>query len=766
MTFEISRRTSATVLLALGVLAGCGDDTSPTGGGGADDGGGGSGGGGSDTGGGGGYDGPCTVLTLGDTTLSFNSIARAGVEAPVTPLVEDLAATRLTMELYDYDFTTGEPLPALEAGTFPFATPPDDNYGTCQRCSLLVAYDAFGMPKRAFYPKNGEMVLDDIGEDFPFYVAGRIEGIELVEVKQNEDFSWEVLPGGDCYYVDSWEFDTRPVDGGNCTSNEECPNEAEQICEPVKARCGPQQCDLFFDQVCDPDQVCISQIFNPGDQPFGAAIGACYDHCEPAEPSTCGDGRICRPLGLTQSFGACYRTGSAEIGEACTPRDISTECVAGAFCAGTPGECARICDFMTPEAGCDEDRYCTFSNLCEPASAGDDVAIGDTCSAGAPEAIECGIEGDAFRGVCVRWYPQDEDMTCERLCRAENPDCPDGEECLMLIDDPSYGLCRVPPVCGDDFIDLIGGEVCDDGNTESGDGCSEDCLTAELEPLCEEAAVLAEDTDVSGTTVDGPTGYPSLCDPFIGTRVATYTYVAPAAGRVRLTLDSEADLRLSVYEDCADPATELGCQNDAEADKLVLDLDVTPDAPLFVIVRGSSPPEEGEFTIHAEFTEAICGDGVTVGPEACDDGNESGGDGCSADCLAIEWEEVCASLPVLSTSSANTGTTTGEQNLFETGSLCAVESGQPERAYTFTAPSDGTLTLTLTQPQADFALYVQDGCAASTFDTWLACGSSFLAGTPEEASVELEAGQEITVIVDGSRDGQAGAYELTATFTP
>ena len=35
-----------------------------------------------------------------------------------------------------------------------FATAPDDNYGTCQHCALLVAYDNFGAPKRAFYPKN------------------------------------------------------------------------------------------------------------------------------------------------------------------------------------------------------------------------------------------------------------------------------------------------------------------------------------------------------------------------------------------------------------------------------------------------------------------------------------------------------------------------------------------------------------------------------------------------------------------------------------
>ncbi|NUP04526.1 MAG: DUF4215 domain-containing protein [Polyangiaceae bacterium] len=769
MGTRMSRGAAAWVLTIAASIAGCSDDgfDPPPGGGG-------SGGGGEDQGGGGtgatagggsNYDGPCTPLTLGDTSVYFESISRAAVVAPVTPGVEGLASTRLTMELYDYDFSTGQPLEPLEPGTFPFATPPDDNYGTCQHCILLVAYDAAGTPKRAFYPHNGALELEGIGLDFPSYVTGGTSGIELAEVIQNEDFTWEFLPGGDCYYVDSWSFDTMPVDGGPCLSVEQCPNETMQICEPDSAQCGPPQCDLFGDLPCAEGEVCMSQIFQPGDSPFGPAIGACYDTCDPVDPESCGADRYCRPLGLTQSFGACYRTGSGSVGDACTPRDISTECVPGAVCTGTPGECARVCNFLTPDAGCDEDRYCTFSNLCEPAFAGDQAAIGQNCSATSPEAIECGIEGDAFRGVCIRWYPDAPDMMCERLCRTEDPDCPNGEVCLSLFDDPRHGLCHAPAVCGDGELDLIGGEVCDDGNTVSGDGCSADCSTPELDALCEQADTLAEDTDVSGTTIGGPSGYPSQCDPFIGTRVATYSYIAPGPGRVHVTLESAEDLRLSIYEDCADPATERGCQSDSEDDELIIDLDEAPDGPLLVIVRGSSPIHEGAFEVHAEFTPAVCGDGVAVGPEACDDGNTTSGDGCSADCSTIEWANVCASLPVLSTSAINAGSTIGSQNLFETGSLCAVELGGLEDAYSFVAPESGTLDLALTQPRADFVLYVQDGCGPSGFDSWLACGSSFLAGTDETASVQLTAGQEITVIVDGSR-GDVGNYELTATFTP
>src|SRR5688572_17490617 len=133
MGTRVSRHVAAGVLL-FGLVAGCKDDETdpPTGGaGGGDEGGQGGEGGdaegaGGEGGGGAGYEGPCTPLTLGDTQVFFESWGKAAVAAPVSPLVEDLASTRITMELYDYDFTTGMPLPPIVPGTFPFETPPDD----------------------------------------------------------------------------------------------------------------------------------------------------------------------------------------------------------------------------------------------------------------------------------------------------------------------------------------------------------------------------------------------------------------------------------------------------------------------------------------------------------------------------------------------------------------------------------------------------------------------------------------------------------------
>lgn len=40
------------------------------------------------------------------------------------------------------------------------------------------------------------------------------------------------------------------------------------------------------------------------------------------------------------------------------------------------------------------------------------------------------------------------------------------------------GQAPPPPACGDAVLDE--GEVCDDGNTQSGDGCRADCLGEEI----------------------------------------------------------------------------------------------------------------------------------------------------------------------------------------------------------------------------------------------------------------------------------------------
>jgi cysteine-rich repeat protein len=72
---------------------------------------------------------------------------------------------------------------------------------------------------------------------------------------------------------------------------------------------------------------------------------------------------------------------------------------------------------------------------------------------------------------------------CGPMCR-EGPRCGDGvvqmsrEQCDDGVNDGGYGECamgcRLGPRCGDGTVN--GGEQCDDGNGQNGDGCTTTCL--------------------------------------------------------------------------------------------------------------------------------------------------------------------------------------------------------------------------------------------------------------------------------------------------
>lgn len=60
------------------------------------------------------------------------------------------------------------------------------------------------------------------------------------------------------------------------------------------------------------------------------------------------------------------------------------------------------------------------------------------------------------------------------VCEAKGVRCPDGLICAA-----NQAICVVRGGCGDGVINTEAGEVCDDGNTNSGDGCSADCRSNE-----------------------------------------------------------------------------------------------------------------------------------------------------------------------------------------------------------------------------------------------------------------------------------------------
>jgi cysteine-rich repeat protein len=759
-------RKGLPLAIALFSLAACtDDDTLPpaAGGGGAGaDGGGGSAGEGG-TGGDGGAPGECPVLTPVDTSLYFGAAAPTALYARVDQPLAGYASTRLTMELYPLE---GMP---VEPGTFDLSLAPDDSYETCQHCVLLVAFDETGFPRRAFFQESGTMTIGSYDENEPSVVAGSIEDAHLVEVTQNLDGSWNVVPDGLCYELPEWSFDTTVVDGGPCERVEDCPNEVFQICDVDTHTCQPPECDLFGDLLlCDPGYRCMSQYGALIDRvEAGPATGACYPVCEPEGPGAQGDctgGETCFALDATQEFGVCLETGDKAIGEACDLPDVGTGCGEGGLCTGDPPTCHAICDYLTGDIACPSDTYCTSLNLCEPLAVGDLAPVGALCEPGAASLTDCGPEGEAFRGICFRLFESLEDATCERICATASPACPAATECLSVFTNPNVGLCLDPGACGDGAIDLLGGEVCDDGNTDAGDGCSGDCSAAELGPLCSVAEPLAAGAATVDSTEGGPSGYTSLCDAFIATPVKTYSFLPPAPGELTLRVASFVPMGISLLGDCADNGSELGCRFADTTATLRVDFIDVPAEPALVVVRGATPIDTGTFLLEADYVAAVCGDFTAVGPEACDDGNTDGGDGCSADCTAVEWPELCAGLPVVDPGDSIAGNLDLGSEVFDLSFVCSFESGR-ERAYSFTAPSAGQLSVSLTSDE-NLVVFVRDGCGPIDGTGELSCGNSVPGSGTETSMTALAAGQQVTIVVDGFTRDDAGDFTLDVAFAP
>jgi len=734
----------ATAGSMLALLAGCADDPPPIDGSGGSGGQGGSGG--------------CPTLDVSLTQVYRFTDAYFSVQAQVSPGAADAYQTQAVLEIYNE--WSSPNLPPLTTGTFDLGAAPNEAYGTCQHCVTVITPDSSEIPTRTFFQTGGTIELTKLDPFDPSIAAGKVTDVTLSEVVQKADGTWEAVPGGGCFVIPSWSFDTTPVDGIPCEKAEDCGNTARQICSPKTNTCAPYECLFTYDILCPDGETCVAQV------PSENSIGACYKSCTPLASGDCPEGDECVATDPVQKYGICRPRGEGAPGEACDEPDVSTGCVSGSVCAGVPAACEQTCAFLTEDPGCPEGRVCGLSNVCLAPESGDPTPIGGACQPTWVPYRGCGADGEAFRGLCLSLYPEDTIEQCQRVCRTADDDCPTGEYCAGIFSNTNVGICWKTPICGDGVLDPLN-EVCDDGNAASGDGCADDCNAAEFDVLCQAAEPLALDVDIESTTEGAPTGYGGTCELYIVVPSKTFTFDVPGPGRLSLRLASDKDLDLLVLGDCADPnGTELACQSaGASTEELDLDFAAAPSGPVMVVVRGRTIPDVGAFTLRAAFTPAVCGDGVAVGPEACDDGNTMQGDGfCSADCSSPDWPAACGGLALLSTSSPNVGDTANAPDINNTDGYCTFATGG-EVMYRYVAPKAGKLTLHLGETNTNYAVYVLDGCGAATEGTLLSCSNN---GWPpesaEDLTVTLAAGQEVTVVVDTASPSKGGPFSLEASF--
>lgn len=187
----------------------------------------------------------------------------------------------------------------------------------------------------------------------------------------------------------------------------------------------------------------------------------------------------------------------------------------------------------------------------------------------------------------------------------------------------------VGPRCGDG-VQQGNDEVCDDGNTVSGDGCSADCRSDET---CGNSIVdtAAGEMCDDGNTVDG-----DACRGDCGSNYRC------GNGVVDLVEHGASE-----DEVCDDGNTVNGdgcnatCDSDETCGNGIVDVGAGE-------VCDDGNTEDGDECSSDCTMSMLCGNGELDGAEECDDDNTESGDGCSANCLIercgngrVDVGEVC-----------------------------------------------------------------------------------------------------------------------------
>ncbi len=691
----------------------------------------------------------CQPLTLDRRDFQFNLFGQlTGLRFTVGEGVGGERPDPLLVELYD---STTEGLPALRSGTFDLAGDGNDNLATCQHCVWLKVDEAEdGTSDGIYYAERGEIALTTVEDPLESVFAGSTGRVVLRRATVTDEGRSVFVPGGDCVSFERIEFDTSPTPGAACLSAEHCGNPLLEVCDPVDNLCVEPQCGEFAG--CPESRpVCVTQYRD-------VFQGACYQECDPTA-DTCDDGQRCVQFGVDPAYGLCRHVGGAEPNAACEVTDNGTGCAGAAVCSSVTNTCAPTCNFFDATTGCPDPTLCSLFGVCEPASASSPAVLGEPCAEGDELATACAPTGDALRGICFAYPP--EAPICEKACLGDRG-CSAGEFCGVRFTS-GLGVCLPVPICGDGALGEID-EVCDDGNTTSGDGCSGDCSVVEYEVICAALPALPFGVDIEGDTTSAWDGFQSSCQAGRA-RAGLYAVDLPGPGRLTLQVTSKTDHSLALLGSCLDAGSELSCAEQAraqETESITYQVTSTGAVSLTAMVSAFTVLEEGAYTVRADFVAEQCGDSIVAGREACDDGNTNDGDGCRGDCRALEYDVYCAAASTLTMGTVE-GDTTGRPHLFTTS--CASDFGTGsgvDDLYRFVAPSDGTLHLFLESSEL-LIVGVLDGCGEPTEVTELACNASFTLG---DVDVPMIAGQSVTVIVEGFLADSRGPYRLETSFTP
>ena len=313
----------------------------------------------------------------------------------------------------------------------------------------------------------------------------------LINCDDKDPCTVDSCAAGDCLN----EVTAGTCDDANaCTENDSC---ATGTCAGTPVDCNDQD-------VCTTDSCVVAtgckHVANTAacdDGDLCTTGDACKDgKCLAKAAKSCDDSKECTSDACDALTGNCVNqpvTGSCSDGDNCTENDT---CDQGVCVPGPIKEC-------NDDNPCTSDFCsgggCAFSFNSAPCDDGDACTANDKCSLGACQP-----------GAAV-------------VCDDGNP-CNGVEVCSSV-----GGGCELQgpaPTCGDGTTDLACGEVCDDKNKTSGDGCNAECTSNEecgndfLDPgeECDDGGTIPLDgcdaqckDEVAECTLDGDCNDNDVC---------------------------------------------------------------------------------------------------------------------------------------------------------------------------------------------------------------------------------------------------------------
>lgn len=324
-------------------------------------------------------------------------------------------------------------------------------------------------------------------------------------------------------------------------------------------------------------------------------------------------------------------------------------------------------------------------------------------------------------------------------------------------------------------------EECDDGNNNSGDGCTSDCKLESTGPedVCPGETLTLTGTgtaprigSASGSTSSVLNQYSSGC----GGSGKDYVYVITpdVTGLLTATLTGDFDGVLHARSTCDTGTTELDCADDAAIGGTeAISFGVAANTSYYVFVDGYAG-SGGAFTLDIQVDTAFCGNGVAESPENCDDGNSVVGDGCGPDCK-LEPGGIVDDCP------GSTFVLTGPPNAPRKLSIVGDTKGKatsqsptsclgsgPNDVYGITPDIAGSMRVSMVAAYDNATLHVRADC--DTSGTQLDCIEALEPFDDLTVHVPVLPNQTFYVIVDGqsssSTTGNFGPYSLQIEITP